>query len=249
MNDNSREVPNPTPKEVLIGQEFQLFSPAETEIVIYDEDDRDIQDFSKKLSLPGFPSIPIEASVAFIDDGPGKDDYRKKTHYHPFHPESGYFITDDDFDLGKRVAKMKKADEALVEVSGNFGRLDLKLTAQGEVVDFVDVALDDKSLEDLLNQLHFQLTFPGRTYEAFWTTGLYRYNRDLRGVKALAEKEAPSSWGSVLFESYYPLDAGPLASGETKRYTPGGVKIVVPDNLDELSLVRGRFVLHPPFLR
>lgn len=223
---------------VELNQEFILFAPRRTN----SEPSHNIPEITRFFSSVSLrtgllPDLPINI-----------DTFAQKTNrvyaIVPFSPRLGYRINQADFDINRRIQKIrrwrgynpyggrqidsKKAPLFIVVSQDDIGLVDIGLGKQIGLSVIVD-----ERVSTLASRLRLHLLFPDQTFES--------KSSDPIGIR---------------FVKFYPADLGPLASlpftevldrGLTSviegTELQEGLELFVPSNPKILGQIRGRFVL------
>lgn len=238
----SAEFLTPKPEVIHLDQEFQPINP--TRVLL----DRVGECHVRFLLESGI--LPIFTVQIYIQDfGEG---YLKTGAFTPFHPEAGYLVTDEDFYPQARRRKTERME--LLGIPAIDYRLATKeLNGEIEADELKRrefITPDGRNLKPevltTLKRLNLQFSFPSGTYESrpnstYFDPELLEMGRSLLKLGYKAGEEPPEDPYAVDFDNFYPLTRGPLSAYGDDDST--GLKLLVRSQMEELSQIRGKFVL------
>jgi len=231
----SAEHLTPRPEIIRVGQAFQPFNPSR---VLLDKVGECHVRFL--LETGALPIFTVEIYIQDFGEG-----YLKSGAFTPFHPGAGYTLTDEDFSPQKRRRKIE-----MMEVQGipaiDYRIASKELNGQIEPDELEKQGFLTSNRENLrpeveatLRRLGLQFSFPNGVYET--RTDSTYFDPDTLAVSHWLEKEGHYDPLPVNFDSFYPIARGPLAAYADDDST--GLKILVHPQMEELSQIRGKFVL------
>ena len=233
--DQRTEQEQPKPEIINLDQEFTPFESAKTDVSIIRNKPQP-NSFTRTILLDTEGvSIPIRI-VADIAD----EDSSKYEAILPFSPESGYRITQEDFDSESRSKKIQSMKNQKID----FATAPLNLLAGADREDLHALGLSDASIppkdlklkeyfydfkpgvESIMKKLHLQVFFPnGLSFES-------------KPSQVMLD-EADLHYGE-----FYALDLGTLAKVRGKASE--GVNLHLPSDPVQLSQIKARFVFKEP---
>ena len=226
------------PEVVELNQEFTLFAPRRTNSAPshnFPEVTRFFSSVSLRTDL--LPDLPI-----------GIDTFAQKTNrvygLTPFSPREGYQISQADFDINRRIQKIRRL-RGYTRYGGrqiDFKKAPLYITVEQDDLGLADIGLgklvgmtlyEDEKVSALGSRLRLNLLFPNHVFES-----------------------RSSSSRGIRFDDFYPADLDPLASLPYEEIVERGLTSViegvelheglnlfVPSNPKILEQIRGRFIL------
>ena len=226
--DNITEQEQPKPERVIqLGQEFQPFDPK------YAKPGRSsfvgINNFISqvKLNLGNDLNIPFDVNTSGSKS-------RKIVAITPFDPEVGYQIDSEDLKLETRLQKIERLKEELNKnIDFQKAPLSLNVSCDSYTLNKLGLNIGEGYSSSKFSQEMLTILRKLRLY-AFFPKGRFETR----------PWEISLGLGEIRFNSYYPIDTGPLPALEhTERNVHEGFYLFLPSDPEKLAQIRARFVM------